>query len=68
MLAALLLPVGGVVIGVVAVSLVLLAGLGALGAWVGQANVVQPTLRVLVWGAAAMAITAAVGRLFGAVG
>ena len=67
LLAALLLPPGLVIMGVVAVSLVLLGALGALGAKVGGAGLVRPTLRVLVWGAIAMAITAGVGRLFGAV-
>lgn len=68
LLTVLLLPGGAVLAGVVVVSLILLGVLGALGAWVGQASVLRPTLRVLMWGAAAMAITAGVGRLFGAVG
>jgi VIT1/CCC1 family predicted Fe2+/Mn2+ transporter len=67
-LAALLLPTSAIVSGVVVVSLVLLGILGALGAWVGQASILQPTIRVLIWGALAMAITAAVARLFGAAG
>ena len=41
--------------------------LGAVGARVGGAGILRPTLRVLVWGAIAMAITAGIGRLFGAV-
>ena len=68
LLTVLLLPGGAVLAGVVVVSLMLLGVLGALGAWVGQASILRPTLRVLMWGAAAMAITAGVGRLFGAVG
>ena len=44
-----------------------LVWLGALGAKVGGAGLLRPTLRVLVWGGIAMAITAGVGRLFGAV-
>ncbi len=68
LLAALVLPSGFIIAGVVGVSLVLLGVLGALSAKVGGAGLVRPTFRVLVWGAIAMAITAGVGRLFGAVG
>ncbi len=46
-------------------SVVFLAFLGALGARAGGAGLLVPTLRVTFWGAVAMAITAAVGRLFG---
>ncbi|WP_247892221.1 VIT family protein [Azospirillum sp. Sh1] len=68
------LPVLGVVmtplhltaIVVSAFSLVLLAGLGALGAKVGGAGVWRATLRVTFWGAFAMALTAGIGWLFGA--
>ena len=67
LLVALLIPTGLVIAGVVAASLVLLGVLGALGAKVGGAGLLRPTLRVLVWGGIAMAITAGVGRLFGAV-
>lgn len=66
LLTALLLPSSLVIAGVVVASLVLLALLGALGARVGGAGLMRPTLRVLVWGALAMAITAVVARLFGA--
>jgi VIT1/CCC1 family predicted Fe2+/Mn2+ transporter len=48
-------------------SLVFLAGLGAWGARAGGAPVTQATLRVVFWGALAMAATAAIGALFGAV-
>jgi len=67
-LAAFLLPNGAVIAGVVLVSLLLLGVLGALGAWVGRATMLRPTLRVVSWGAVAMGITAGVGRLFGAIG
>jgi len=46
-------------------SIAFLAFLGALGARAGGAGLLGPTLRVTFWGAGAMAITAAVGRLFG---
>ena len=44
-----------------------LAVLGAIGARTGGAGVLKPTLRVTFWGAIAMAVTAGVGKLFGAV-
>jgi VIT1/CCC1 family predicted Fe2+/Mn2+ transporter len=46
-------------------ALVLLAALGALGAWAGGAPPARAALRVAFWGGFAMALTWAVGRLFG---
>jgi VIT1/CCC1 family predicted Fe2+/Mn2+ transporter len=46
-------------------SLIFLALLGAIGAKVGGADLFRPTIRVLFWGALAMAITAGVGAAFG---
>ena len=65
MAAAVLAPTGQVVASVVIVTLVALAALGALGAYAGGARMLRATLRVLFWGAAAMAITAGVGYFFG---
>ena len=48
-------------------SLVVLALLGGLAAHVGGARVVVGAIRVTFWGALAMALTAVVGTLFGAV-
>lgn len=48
-----------------ALSLLLLAGLGATGAWVGGAPVWRATARVTLWGAFAMALTAGIGHLLG---
>lgn len=48
-------------------SLVFLAILGAVAAKAGGAGMVRGSLRVLFWGAIAMAVTAGVGKLFGAV-
>ena len=48
-------------------SLVFLAVLGALSAWMGGAPVWSGVWRVAFWGAAAMAVTAGAGALFGAV-
>jgi VIT1/CCC1 family predicted Fe2+/Mn2+ transporter len=52
-------------IGVTAASLAFLAMLGALGARAGGASLVKGVLRVVFWGALAMAVTAGVGRIFG---
>jgi VIT1/CCC1 family predicted Fe2+/Mn2+ transporter len=51
----------------VAVTLVALALLGDLGATLGGAPRRRATVRVLVWGAVAMATTAGIGALVGAV-
>jgi VIT1/CCC1 family predicted Fe2+/Mn2+ transporter len=48
-------------------SLVFLAFLGGLAAHTGGASIVVGAIRVAFWGALAMALTAAVGRLFGGV-
>jgi VIT1/CCC1 family predicted Fe2+/Mn2+ transporter len=52
---------------VAATSLLFLTGLGAVGARTGGAPVGRAALRVAFWGALAMALTAGVGSLFGAV-
>jgi VIT1/CCC1 family predicted Fe2+/Mn2+ transporter len=48
-----------------AAALAFLAALGALGAWLGGARIVKPTMRVAFWGVLAMAVTAAIGALVG---
>lgn len=63
--AAILAPSDKVIPAVVITTLICLAGLGALGAQAGGAPKLPATARVLFWGAAAMAITAGVGRIFG---
>ncbi len=50
----------------VLVTLLALAALGSLGAHLGGAPKGPATLRVLAWGAAAMAFTSAIGALVGA--
>ncbi len=65
LIAAVLAPSGMIIPVVVVTTLICLAGLGALGAQAGGAPKLRPTARVLFWGAAAMAITALIGRLFG---
>jgi VIT1/CCC1 family predicted Fe2+/Mn2+ transporter len=52
------------VLAVVAAALLGLATLGAVGARLGGAPPLRPALRVLVGGAAAMAVASLVGRLF----
>ncbi|HRE43485.1 MAG TPA: VIT family protein [Terricaulis sp.] len=54
------------VMAVVAVATLLsLALLGAAGARAGRAPMLRPVVRVVFWGALAMAVTAAIGALFG---
>jgi VIT1/CCC1 family predicted Fe2+/Mn2+ transporter len=60
-------PLTYLVPAVAAGSLAFLALLGALGARAGGANILNATIRVTFWGALAMAVTAGIGKLFGAV-
>lgn len=60
-------PVATLVPAVSVASLAFLALLGAVGARAGGANMVTAVIRVTFWGAIAMAITAGIGRIFGAV-
>lgn len=53
------------IVSVSVASLLFLAMLGAIGARIGEAPVAKATLRVAFWGAAAMAVTAGVGKLIG---
>lgn len=50
-----------------AVTVLALAALGAVGARLGGANLRPATVRVVGWGALAMAITAGIGALVGAI-
>jgi VIT1/CCC1 family predicted Fe2+/Mn2+ transporter len=56
----LLLPIIGIG------ALLLLAGLGAVGAKAGGAPMLKPAMRVAFWGVLAMAATTGIGHLFGA--
>jgi VIT1/CCC1 family predicted Fe2+/Mn2+ transporter len=60
-------PTGWLVPMVFSASLIFLALLGAIGARTGGANLWRATARVTFWGAFAMALTAGIGKLFGAV-
>jgi len=64
-IAAFFAPPSTIILSVLIVSVMSLAILGALGARAGAAPIVPAVLRVLGWGIFAMAITAAVGWLFG---
>ena len=64
-LAAFVTPRESVVAAVSVATLIFLAVLGALGAWMGGAHILKPTLRVGFWGALAMAVTAGIGMLIG---
>ena len=64
-LAAVFAPAGYIIQMVLIVSVFTLAALGALGARAGGAPMLPATLRVVLWGVFAMAITAGVGKLFG---
>jgi vacuolar iron transporter family protein len=67
LLAALLAPAASVSLAVAGASFLLLLVLGALAASLGGAAPVRGALRVSFWGAVAMAGTALVGHLFGAI-
>ena len=63
--AAFLAPVGAIFSTVLIVTVFALALLGALGAKAGGAPMMPAIVRVVMWGIIAMAVTAAVGWLFG---
>jgi len=66
LLAVLLTPQPQLAWGVVGSALVCLALLGMLGARAGGAPTGKSVVRVVLWGALAMAVTAGVGAIFGA--
>lgn len=64
LIAALVLPGASVLYAIIGVSLVALVILGALGAHAGGAPLLRGSLRVLLLGGSALAITTLVGHLF----
>ncbi|MBC7501279.1 MAG: VIT family protein [Herminiimonas sp.] len=66
LLVAVMAPAVGLTFWMAGFSLVFLAVLGALAASAGGANMRVGAIRVTFWGALAMAVTGAVGALFGA--
>ena len=67
LLTAWVVPVTQLIPVVALLSLIFLAILGGLAARAGGAPIATGAVRVTFWGALAMALTAAVGRLFGVV-
>jgi len=67
LLTVLIAPTAWLVPAVAVASLFALALLGAIGARTGGAPILPAAIRVTFWGALAMAVTAAIGRLFGTV-
>ncbi len=65
LLAALVFPDDYVIWGVSAATLIALMLLGGLAGFAGGASVMRGALRVTLWGAVAMALTAVVGSFFG---
>jgi VIT1/CCC1 family predicted Fe2+/Mn2+ transporter len=65
LLVVLLVPEAQIAVLVAASAIVGLAALGGLGASAGGAGVLRGAARVTLWGALAMAATAAVGAIFG---
>ncbi len=65
LLAAVAAPAGLIMPVVLVVTVITLAALGALGAKAGAAPVLRATMRVVMWGLFAMAVTAGVGWFFG---
>jgi len=66
LLVAVLVPLSAAGWTVTVASLLSLGLLGAMGASAGGAPVLRAVIRVTFWGAVAMAVTALVGKLFGA--
>jgi VIT1/CCC1 family predicted Fe2+/Mn2+ transporter len=67
LLAAFVSPANLVIPAVSVASLLFLALLGAFGARTGGASMAKGAIRVAFWGVVAMAVTAAIGALFGTV-
>ena len=65
-LIALMTPTGIEIVTVSVSSLVFLVVLGAIGARAGGANMMKAAIRVVFWGALAMAVTAGIGAIVGA--
>jgi vacuolar iron transporter family protein len=60
-------PIGNLSLAVTISALIFLGILGAIGAKIGGASPLKPTMRVLFWGALAMAATFAIGGVFGTI-
>lgn len=67
LLTAWTVPLSNLITAVALSSLIFLAVLGGIAAKAGGAPIIRASTRVMFWGALAMALTAAVGRIFGVV-
>jgi vacuolar iron transporter family protein len=67
LLTVIIVPESSLVLAVFGMSLAFLAALGVLAARTGGSPILKATSRVTFWGALAMAVTAAVGALFGTI-
>jgi len=67
LITTLIAPATSLIPVVAGTSLMFLAILGGLAAFAGGARAPRSVLRVTFWGAIAMALTAAVGAMFGTV-
>ncbi len=67
LITVLLAPQGSLPLIVAIASLLFLAALGAVGAVAGGASLWRASLRVTIWGALAMALTAGIGKALGTV-
>lgn len=67
LLVVMVAPEGTLIPAVSVAALVCLAVLGAVGARAGGAGLAKPVIRVVFWGAVALAITAGIGAVFGTV-
>lgn len=65
LIGAALAPQDSIILVVLVVTIITLAALGALGAKAGNAPLIRASLRVVIWGVLAMAVTSAIGWLFG---
>lgn len=64
LITTLLFNSGQLIIAVALLSLIFLAGLGALAAWAGGAPIIRAASRVTLWSTLAMAATALIGSIF----
>jgi len=62
---AAIVPAPRIIVLVASTSLLFLALLGSIAARAGGATIARGAIRVTFWGAAALAVTALIGRLFG---
>lgn len=67
LLMVIIIPFSILIPAISGVSLLFLALLGGLAAFTGGANIWTGAIRVTIWGALALGVTAGIGKLFGAI-